>query len=167
MLLLLNDRLKNDRPTEIQNAANEQNKITDLRLYKLLTQYAKKGLSKEKASDKVAVSSAKSDITTHVLDTAKGCPASGIPVTLEYKLSDGGWHEVAQGETDNDGRIMSWMKDKANPGHYKITFDVYDYHQGEGFFPFVSIDFEVKDATQHYHVPLLLSPFSYSTYRGS
>ena len=107
-----------------------------------------------------------SPITTHVLDTAKGCPAANIPVTLEY-LNNSNWVIVAKGTTDNDGRIMDWMDGDAQNGEYRITFTTSSYHNNKGFFPSVSINFNVENPEQHYHVPLLLSPFSYSTYRGS
>jgi len=107
-----------------------------------------------------------SPITTHVLDTAKGCPAANVPVTLEY-LNNSNWEIVAKGTTDNDGRIMDWMDDDAQKGEYRITFATTAYHDNKGFFPSVAINFNVENPDQHYHVPLLLSPFSYSTYRGS
>ena len=107
-----------------------------------------------------------SPITTHVLDTAKGCPAADIAVTLEF-LHEGNWQQIANGTTDNDGRIMNWMDVNAQAGEYRITFMTSSYHQGKGFFPSVTINFVVENPEQHYHVPLLLSPFSFSTYRGS
>lgn len=111
-----------------------------------------------------------SPITTHVLDTAKGQPAAGIEVTLELLLN-GELIMVAKGCTDNDGRIMQWSQDHFSQyhqtGHYQITFATDPYHQGLGFFPSVVIPFRVTDTDTHYHVPLLLSPYSYSTYRGS
>jgi len=107
-----------------------------------------------------------SPITTHVLDTAKGCPAADIAVTLEY-LNNGDWQQIAKGETDADGRIMDWMESAANAGDYRITFATASYHENKGFFPSVTINFNIDNPDQHYHVPLLLSPFSFSTYRGS
>jgi 5-hydroxyisourate hydrolase len=75
------------------------------------------------------------------------------------------------GTTDKDGRITQWTTDSFDSnystGNYQITFDIEAYHQGKGFFPLVCIPFRVDNMDQHYHVPLLLSPFSYSTYRGS
>ena len=108
-----------------------------------------------------------SPITTHVLDTAKGCPAAGIKVSLEYLTEPNQWQLIATGKTDTDGRIMDWMQDQAQPGQYRITFDTDSYHQGEGFFPSVEIIFRINTSNSHYHVPLLLSPFSFATYRGS
>ncbi len=107
-----------------------------------------------------------SPITTHVLDTAKGCPAANIAVTLEYLIEEN-WQLIAKGSTDNDGRIMDWMDNDANKGEYRITFQTAKYHNYKGFFPSVTINFIIENPKQHYHVPLLLSPFSFSTYRGS
>jgi 5-hydroxyisourate hydrolase len=107
-----------------------------------------------------------SPITTHVLDTAKGCPAANINVSLEY-LNNKSWETVATGITDADGRIMNWMENSSQVGEYRIIFATAAYHQNKGFFPSVSINFTIDNPDQHYHVPLLLSPFSFSTYRGS
>lgn len=114
---------------------------------------------------------ARGPITTHVLDTAQGKPAAAVPVVLE--IQDGqGWKEIARGQTDNDGRMMELLPaDYAlAAGVYRIVFDTRTYYSGsngKGFYPYVSIVFEVAAAGEHYHVPLLLSPFGYSTYRGS
>lgn len=107
-----------------------------------------------------------SPITTHVLDTAKGCPAADIAVTLEF-LNKGKWQLIAEGSTDADGRIMDWLNEAINVGEYRMTFMTALYHQSKGFFPSVTINFMIDKPEQHYHVPLLLSPFGYSTYRGS
>ncbi|MFT5682329.1 MAG: 5-hydroxyisourate hydrolase [Myxococcota bacterium] len=105
-----------------------------------------------------------SAITTHVLDTARGCPAAGIPVTLERQ--DGDWSTVSQGTTNADGRIADLLAPGAlSVGTWRITFDLTDYQ--EGFYPYATIVFRVTDTGAHYHVPLLLSPYGYSTYRGS
>ena len=112
-----------------------------------------------------------SGITTHVLDTARGRPASGVPVVLEIRSEDG-WRELARTATDGDGRVRQFLL-AGSPligGSYRLTFQTETYftaHEIEGFYPEVSVVFEVRDAAQHYHVPLLLSPFGYSTYRGS
>ncbi|HSP15175.1 MAG TPA: hydroxyisourate hydrolase [Thermoanaerobaculia bacterium] len=104
-------------------------------------------------------------ITTHVLDTANGRPASGVGVTLAI-LHDNEWRELAHGATDNEGRLPTLTEGIAlRRGTYRLTFATGEYNQG--FFPEVSIVFRVDDPAQHYHVPLLLSPFGYSTYRGS
>ncbi len=100
-------------------------------------------------------------ITTHVLDTAQGRPASGVPVRLEQRAGSG-WSLVGQGVTDADGRLKTLGGGGA--GVYRLTFDT---KGRSAFFPEVSIVFEIVDASAHYHVPLLLSPFGYSTYRGS
>lgn len=98
-------------------------------------------------------------ITTHVLDTAKGKPAAGVRVTLRR-----GDDALFAGETDADGRAR--LADKAEAGTYHLSFDTAAYN-AEGFFPVVTIVFTVDHSREHYHVPLLLSPFGYSTYRGS
>lgn len=98
-------------------------------------------------------------ITTHVLDTAKGRPAVGIRVVL---LHDD--QIVFDGVTDDDGRAR--LADRAEPATYRLTFDTGSYNPA-GFFPEVTIVFRIDRAEPHYHVPLLLSPFGYSTYRGS
>lgn len=111
-------------------------------------------------------------ITTHVLDTTTGRPGAGIPVMLERKTQTVGWQVVAEALTDIDGRIHELLptKDAFLPGHYRLIFETGAYflmRNIECFFPQVTISFVVEDTTQHYHVPLLLSPFGYSTYRGS
>jgi 5-hydroxyisourate hydrolase len=106
-----------------------------------------------------------SGITTHVLDVAKGRPARGVPITLE--LRDGErWREIGRGETDADGRLRTLTGPTIEPGTYRITFDVHAY-EPNAFFPEAAIVFTVSDVEQHYHVPLLLAPYGYSTYRGS
>ncbi len=112
-----------------------------------------------------------SGITTHVLDTARGRPAAGVPVTLESK-GEAGWTIVGRGATDADGRL----RDLAPPGfvltegEYRLTFDAGAYLSAsgaDGFYTEVVVSFIVRDAASHYHVPLLLSPYGYTTYRGS
>jgi 5-hydroxyisourate hydrolase len=112
-----------------------------------------------------------SGITTHVLDTARGRPAAGVRVTLEAK-GGAGWAPVGRGATDADGRL----RDLAPPGfvlvegEYRLTFDVGAYFSAsgaEGFYTEVVVSFVVRDAGSHHHVPLLLSPHGYTTYRGS
>jgi len=107
-------------------------------------------------------------ITTHVLDTALGQPARGVPVTLEVRDGEG-WRRVGAGATDDDGRLKTlWPAGAPRAaGTYRLRFEVAAYHGGAGFFPWVDIAFEVRDPTAHHHVPLLLSAFGYSTYRGS
>ncbi|MBL4577829.1 MAG: hydroxyisourate hydrolase [Flavobacteriales bacterium] len=111
-----------------------------------------------------------SQITTHILDTSVGKPASGVSATLEYR-DDSSWTEIASGVTDVDGRIGNLLKDNqtVDPGVYRLIFNTGDYYEGQAkkcFYPKVVIVFETVD-TSHYHVPLLLNPFGYSTYRGS
>lgn len=112
----------------------------------------------------------KSPVTTHVLDTAAGKPAAGVPVKLEHE-SDDGWREVGSSTTDADGRISNLLtSDDFKPGVYRITFELDTYFRDQGrhsFYREVPVIFVVADAGEHYHIPLLLSPFGYSTYRGS
>ena len=108
-----------------------------------------------------------SPITTHVLDTAAGRPAAGVSAVLDMLGPDGlTWNLLGHGVTDADGRIRSLLADGhvLNPGLYRIRFDTSERSR---FFPEVVIEFRVDDPSQHYHVPLLLSPYGYSTYRGS
>ena len=106
-----------------------------------------------------------SGITTHVLDTSRGCPASGVPVVLERAVGSG-WELVGRGATDADGRARDLLTSAPENGRYRLTFDTGSYLDG-GFYPEVSVAFVVESGEDHYHVPLLLSPFGYSTYRGS
>ena len=110
-------------------------------------------------------------ISTHVLDTARGVPASGVPVVLERVEADG-IDEISRAATDGDGRVRELVSTGTMPGvgRYRLTFDTGSYFATlgvEAFYPSVAIVFEIRDVTQHYHVPLLLSPYGYSTYRGS
>ncbi len=111
-----------------------------------------------------------SGITTHVLDTSRGRPAAGVPVTLEIEAV-GGWTLVGKGSTNADGRISDLTaSDSVAAGVYRLIFDTATYFGGQNiksFYPQVTVTFKIEDATQHYHVPLLLNPFGYSTYRGS
>lgn len=107
-----------------------------------------------------------SQITTHILDTATGRPAVGVRVSLQ----DGNGSEIASGLTDEDGRVARLGPDGLARGSYRLSFAVGDYFARSGretFYSIVSVDFLVADAERHYHVPLLVSPFAYSTYRGS
>lgn len=113
-----------------------------------------------------------SAITTHVLDTARGQPATGVGVTLTVLGQGDMWTRVGTGTTDSDGRIRSFVQPgkSLDPGTYRLRFDTRAYHAGQGiagFFPHVDIIVSISEAGRHYHVPLLLSPFAYSTYRGS
>jgi 5-hydroxyisourate hydrolase len=106
-----------------------------------------------------------SKITTHVLNTGAGRPAAGIAVTLEIQR-EGEWQRLGEATTDADGRARNLLPDDhaLAPGLYSLRFDVAAVSP---FFPEITIRFLVDNPGQHYHVPLLLSPYSYSTYRGS
>jgi len=114
-----------------------------------------------------------SPITTHVLDTSRGCPAGGIVVALEIQNTvTGSWKKLAIGTTNSDGRIPDLLPENfaLQSGQYRLTFESGQYFRAlgvQGFYPQVTVTFEIQDASQHFHVPLLLSPFGYSTYRGS
>jgi 5-hydroxyisourate hydrolase len=110
-------------------------------------------------------------ISTHVLDVSIGKPGVDIEVTLEF-LTASGWQELARDRTNSDGRATNLGAGGASleTGIYRLSFDTKSYLKSQnrtGFFPHVSIAFEVVNTEEHYHVPLLLSPFGYSTYRGS
>ena len=112
-----------------------------------------------------------SGITTHVLDIARGRPAAGVPVTLEAK-GEGGWTVVGRGATDADGRLRDLAPADfvLSEGAYRLTFDAGTYFSASGlrgFYTEVVVSFVVRDPESHYHVPLLLSPYGYTTYRGS
>lgn len=110
-----------------------------------------------------------SRITTHVLDAASGRPAEGMPVELAAREGPG-WQHLAEGVTDADGRIMRLGGDELPAGEYRLRFDTGAYFRAqhaETFYPEAIITFIVADDGRHVHVPLLLSPFAYSTYRGS
>ena len=106
-----------------------------------------------------------SSLSTHVLDAVSGEPAAGMPVSLEQRR-DSTWSSLGGGVTDDDGRIRELSPSALEPGTYRLTFDVDGSTASQGFYPEVSIVFRVTEE-RHYHVPLLLSPFAYSTYRGS
>jgi 5-hydroxyisourate hydrolase len=112
-----------------------------------------------------------SPITTHVLDTAQGRPAAGLRVLLEIGGTKGRFRAVARGTTDANGRLGDLLPEGSlRRGTYRLTFDTARYYRARGvrgFYPSVSVLFEIHEPRQHYHVPLLLSPFGYSTYRGS
>ena len=108
-------------------------------------------------------------ITTHVLDLTAGSPAAGVAVTLEHAAA-AGWTEVARATTDADGRVKDAFARVPGPGRYRLTFATGPWFAARGvtsFHPEVSVVFEVAADRAHHHVPLLLSPFGYSTYRGS
>ncbi|MEA1881450.1 MAG: hydroxyisourate hydrolase [Candidatus Marinimicrobia bacterium] len=114
----------------------------------------------------------KSQITTHVLDTAQGQPAENIQVILEIKRTEESWETLCEGRTDANGRINNLLtnNDPISLGIYRLTFDVAPYFQSHGvdsFYSSIPIVFTISNTDKHTHVPLLLSPFGYSTYRGS
>jgi len=157
MLRLVNDRIQNSREEEVNIAMGEQHKITIIRFKKLI--------------DEVNWQSLKvSQLTTHVLDTTLGKPGRDITIRLK-QVVNGNWQTMAQGVTNADGRIGDLLPQNKNiaPGNYKMVFETGDYFKAnntKGFYPVVEIDFTVFDDC-HYHVPLLINPFGYSTYRGS
>jgi 5-hydroxyisourate hydrolase len=113
-----------------------------------------------------------SGITTHVLDTARGRPAAGVPIRLAFRAASGEWGDIGHGSTDADGRLRTLTPPDVTleRGTYRLTFDTGGYFASlgvVGFYPEASIVFDVRDGAEHYHVPLLLQPFGYSTYRGS
>ncbi len=150
MLSLLEQRIGNSYEDELKIAMGEQHKITLIRLNKLL---------------------AMSQITTHVLDTAKGKPAEGIRISLQKPIGKDQWENITSGVTNSDGRIADFLpaEQQIAPGMYRMLFETGAYFEknGEkGFYPEVPVIFEITDL-EHYHIPLLLNPFGYSTYRGS
>lgn len=110
-------------------------------------------------------------LSVHVLNLETGVPSAGVQVTLEQQV-DEGWKPLAQGTTNEQGRIPALFP-KGVPfhkGEYRVVFKTGDYyrHQGrDSFFPEIPVVFDVTQPTQHYHIPLLLSPYGFSTYRGS
>ncbi|KAF0921478.1 hypothetical protein E2562_007018 [Oryza meyeriana var. granulata] len=212
VLAELKRRYENRPIVELEVAAQEELKITELRLAKLFSSEASLPTSVEgsptsqldKAADRMRIIGAhlgshtphsankapeitgssnrtRPPITTHVLDVARGSPASGIEVHLEmwkdaptppsFNNKDfNGWVTVGSSVTNNDGRSGQLMGivDSVAPGFYRISFNTSKYAPS-GFFPYVSIIFEIKkdQTTEHFHVPLLHSPFSFTTYRGS
>lgn len=110
-------------------------------------------------------------ISTHVLNTASGKPAKALAVTVERRDEDG-WNLLNSTVTDDNGRVSTLVPDahSLTPGIYRIQFDTaayFDLHRTECLYPYVEITFEVRDAGQHYHIPLLLTANGYTTYRGS
>ena len=106
-----------------------------------------------------------------MLDTAKGQPAANVTVILEVRHASE-WTPIGRGVTDANGRLTTLTEGRAmTPGSYRLIFDTGTYHRDQGiavpFFPEATITFNVRDVSEHYHVPLLLSPYGYSTYRGS
>jgi 5-hydroxyisourate hydrolase len=111
-----------------------------------------------------------SHVTTHILDTSAGRPAAGVAVALHSRDDGGNWTQVATATTDDDGRVKDLGPERLETGTYRLIFDTGSYYASRRtptFFPEVDLVFAVSGSEEHYHVPLLLSPFAYSTYRGS
>jgi 5-hydroxyisourate hydrolase len=146
-------RVANEPSTQLALAAGELRKIARLRLERL-----------------VRGSGLQMSISTHVLDTMRGTAAAGIEVTLSRREPDGDWKSVGEAVTDADGRIRALTDEELEAGEYRLEFATAPYFERSGlsaFYPLVSIVFSLEDATGHVHVPLLLSPYGYTTYRGS
>lgn len=110
-------------------------------------------------------------ISTHILDVMGGRPANDVPVRLELQESPGRWRQLGAGRTDQDGRCGQLLgRDDLAPGVYRLSFDTETYFRAQnvaGLYPVVEVTFQVRDGESHYHIPLLLSANSYTTYRGS
>ena len=109
-------------------------------------------------------------ISTHVLDLASGVGGKSVPVVLEFKGSDGAWKKIASAQTDENGRIKSFGSSlKAQIGTYRLSFDMTKYPGGskKPFFPEINVVFQIDNEKLHYHVPVVVSPYGYSTYRGN
>lgn len=157
MLRILQDRSSNNYEEELIIAMGEQLKITIQRLRRIID-----------GGDWTALPV--SQITTHVLDTSLGLPGKGMTIRLKHFVNET-WYTLAQGVTNADGRIGDLLPSCKNvlPGNYKMVFETFNYFRAnevKGFYPEVEVFFTVPDA-DHYHVPLLINPFGYSTYKGS
>lgn len=113
-----------------------------------------------------------STLSTHVLDVSVGKPAANLSIVLLKDAGQAQWRELARGVTNSDGRVKDFLPagTKLEPGVYRLTFDTAAYFKAsgtKGFYPYVEITFELQAPDEHYHVPLLLSPYGFSTYRGS
>lgn len=111
-------------------------------------------------------------ISTHILDVALGKPAKNVPVRLERQESSGEWRMLSSSHTDGDGRCAQLLpgNEILREGIYRLSFDTASYHLAkkiEGLYPSVEITFQVRAGEPHFHIPLLLSPHGYTTYRGS
>lgn len=117
----------------------------------------------------LAMPACAAEISTHVLDLARGVGGADVPVTLMKREASGQWATVGQARTDANGRVRSFGPASFAPGTYRITFDMTHYPDAAAkpFFPEIAIAFVVSDDTAHYHVPLVVSPYGYSTYRGN
>ena len=110
-----------------------------------------------------------SGLSTHVLDTATGRPATGVQVAVQARDGDG-WRDLGGGVTDADGRVPGLLPGPLTAGTHRLVFATGEWFEAQGvagFYPEVTVVFEITDADRHYHVPQLLSPYAFSTYRGS
>ena len=113
-----------------------------------------------------------STISTHILDTSRGQPALGVSVSLEVLNAGEGWSPLSEAVTDDDGRVKAFVlgEPQLSAGTYRLVFSVGQYFTSlnqKSFYPEVTVSFLIEGGAEHYHVPLLISPFGYSTYRGS
>jgi 5-hydroxyisourate hydrolase len=109
-------------------------------------------------------------ISTHVLDVMRGTPAAGLDVTLSRREPDGDWKAVGESVTDADGRVRELTQDELEVGEYQLRFDTRPYFERSGldaFYPEILVVFNLADAASHVHVPVLLSAYGYTTYKGS
>lgn len=110
-------------------------------------------------------------LSSHILDINVGKPASGVKITLSRQEAPDRWVPIEERTTDENGRVKDFLEEKptGNTGVYKLTYHVAPYFESQGqdsFYPFIEVVFQIKDGA-HYHVPITLSPYGYSTYRGS
>ncbi len=114
----------------------------------------------------------KYQLSSHILDISQGKPAPNVKISLSKQDKNQNWVVIDEKYTDNNGRIKEFLKEesgKNNNGTYKLTFHILPYFERlkqKTFYPFIEVVFEIKD-TQHYHIPITLSPYGYSTYRGN
>ena len=110
-------------------------------------------------------------LSTHVLDLARGMPAAGVPVRLEQRDTSGSWQPISSARTDNDGRCVQLLPaGESSPGFYRLVFDTGSYFRAlnvAALYPVIEVTFEVREGESRFHIPLLLSPNGYTTYRGS
>ncbi len=111
-------------------------------------------------------------ISTHILDTTHGRPAAAVPVRLDFRESASAWRQLSLQQTDADGRCFQLLPESETliEGFYRLTFDTAAYFGSQGvrgLYPFVEITFQVRTGESHFHIPLLLNPNGYTTYRGS
>lgn len=108
-------------------------------------------------------------ISTHILDLARGVGGGDVPVVLSIKQPDGAWKELATARTDGNGRVKAFEGVEAEAATYRLSFDMTGYGDPgtRPFFPEIDVVFQVADPAQHHHVPVVVSPFGYSTYRGN